>query len=131
VAQVKLGSLRAYHEYQYSTATTGTVNIDKSNSQVQYLAPTANVTIGSFQNFVTTATDAVTADNQADTVTLLIRQGATPYTVTMPTGNASIKYAGNVSTIGSTANSVSMVSITGANIAGAAMYLVTVSPEFV
>jgi hypothetical protein len=131
VAQVKLGSLRAYHEYQYSTATTGTVNIDKSNSQVQYLAPTGNVTIGSFQNFVTTATDAVTADNQADTVTLMIRQGATPYTVTMPTGNASIKYAGNVSTIGSTANSVSMVSITGANIGGAAMYLVTVSPEFV
>jgi hypothetical protein len=130
VAQVKLGSLRSYHEYQYSTATTGTVNIDKSNSQVQYLAPTGNVTIGSFQNFVTTATDAVTADNQSDTVTLIVKQSATPFTVTMPTGNAAIKYASGNSTVGTTANAVTMISITGSNIAGAAMYLVTVSPEF-
>jgi hypothetical protein len=131
VAQVKLGSLRTYHEYQYSTATTGTVNIDKNNSQVQLIAPTANVTIGDFQNFVTTASNSVSNLNQADTVTLIIKQGATPYTVTMPTGNAAIKYAGNVTTVGSTANAVTMVSITGANVAGAALYLVTVSPEFV
>lgn len=132
VAQAKLGSLRSYHEYQYTTATSGTVNIDKTNSQVQFIAPTANVTIGDFQNFVTTANDGTNNDSQADTVTLIIQQGATPYTVTMPTGNAAIKYASNVSTIGNTANSVTMVSITAfRSSANAAIYLATVSPEFV
>ena len=72
VAQVQLGSLRSYNEFQYSTATTGTVNIDKTNAQVQFLNPTANVTIGDFQNFVTTANDSVNNDNQTDTVTLII-----------------------------------------------------------
>jgi len=131
VAQVQLGSLRSYNEFQYSTATTGTVNIDKTNAQIQFIAPTANVTIGDFQNFVTTANDSVNNDNQTDTVTLIIQQGATPYTVTMPTGNASIKYAGGVSTIGTTANAVTMVSITAfRSSANAAVYLATVSPEF-
>ena len=132
VAQVKLGSLRSYNEFQYATATSGTVNIDKTNAQVQFIAPTANVTIGDFQNFVTTASNSVSDINQTDTVTLIIKQGATPYTVTMPTGNASIKYASNVTTVGSTANSVTMVAITAIRSAGnAAIYLSTVSPEFV
>ena len=132
VAQVQLGSLRSYNEFQYATATSGTVNIDKTNAQVQFIAPTANVTIGDFQNFVTTANDGTNNDTQSDTVTLIIQQGATPYTVTMPTGNASIKYASNVTTVGSTANSVTMVAITAIRSAGnAAIYLTTVSPEFV
>ena len=130
VAQVKLGSLRSYHELQYSTATSGTVNIDKTNAQVQLIAPTANVTIGSFLNFVTTASNSVSSINQTDTVTLIVKQGATPYTVTMPTGNAAIKYASGNSTVGSTANAVTMISITGSNVGGSALYMVTVSPEF-
>jgi hypothetical protein len=131
VAQVQLGSLRAYHQYQYPTATSGTVNIDKNNSQVQFIAPTANVTIGDFQNFVTTANDGTNNDTQADTVTLVIQQGATPYTVTMPTGNAAIKYAGGVSTIGATANAVTMVSISAVrSAANATMYLASISSEF-
>jgi hypothetical protein len=131
VAQVKLGSLRNYHEFQFSTATTGTVNIDKNNAQIQLIAPTANVTIGDFQNFVTTASNSVSSINQTDTVTLIIKQGATPYTVTMPTGNAAIKYASGNSTVGATANAVTMISVSGANVGGAALYMVTVSPEFV
>ena len=132
VAQVKLGSLRSYNEFQYSTATSGTVNIDKLNSQVQFLNPTANVTIGDFQNFVTTANDGTNNDSQTDTVTLIIQQGATPYTVTMPTGNASIKYSGNVTAVGTTANSVTLVSISAIrSAANAALYLTTVSQEFV
>jgi hypothetical protein len=130
VAQVQLGSLRNYHEYQYSTATSGTVNIDKNNAQVQYIAPTANVTIGDFQNFVTNANDGTNNDAQTDTVTLIIKQGATPYSVFMPTGNASIKYASGNSTVGVTANAVTMISVSGANVGGAALYMVTVSPEF-
>jgi hypothetical protein len=132
VAQVKLGSLRSYNEFQYATATSGTVNIDKTNAQVQYLAPTANVTIGSFQNFITNANDGTNNDPQTDTVTLIIQQGATPYTITMPTGNASIKYANGISTIGTTANAVILVSISAVrNIAAnTAVYLTTISPEF-
>jgi hypothetical protein len=131
VAQVKLGSLRSYNEFQYSTATSGTVNIDKTNAQVQFLNPTANVTIGDFQNFVTTANDSVNNDNQTDTVTLIIQQGATPYTVTMPTGNASIKYAGGVSTIGTTANAVTVVTVSAIrSAANASLYLASVSSEF-
>jgi hypothetical protein len=132
VAQVKLGSLRSYNEFQYATATSGTVNINKLNAQVQFIAPTANVTIGDFQNFVTTANDGTNNDTQSDTVTIIIQQGATPYTVTMPTGNAAIKYAANVTTVSTTANSVTMVSITAFRSSGnAAIYLTTVSPGFV
>jgi hypothetical protein len=131
VAQVQLGSLRSYNEFQYSTATSGTVNINKTNAQVQFLNPTANVTIGDLQNFVTTANDGTNNDSQTDTVTLIIQQGATPYTVTMPTGNASIKYAGGVSTIGATANAVTMVSISAIrSAANATLYLASVSSEF-
>jgi hypothetical protein len=132
VAQVKLGSLRSYNEFQYATATSGTVNIDKTNAQVQFVAPTANVTIGDFQNFVSTANDGTNNDTQTDTVTLIIQQGATPYTVTLPTGNASIKYAGGISTVGTTANAVTMVNITAfRSAANATLYLTTVSSEFV
>ena len=132
VAQVQLGSLRSYNEFQFATATSGTVNINKLNAQVQFIAPTANVTIGDFQNFVTTANDGTNNDTQADTVTVIIQQGATPYTITMPTGNASIKYAANVTTVSTTANSVTMVSITAFRSSGnAAIYLTTVSPGFV
>jgi hypothetical protein len=114
-----------------ATATTGTVNIDKNNSQVQFIAPTANVTIGDFQNFVTTASNSVSNLSQADTVTLIIQQGATPYTVTMPTGNASIKYLGGISTVGATANAVSIVTIKAVrSAANAAMYLTSISSEY-
>lgn len=126
VAQVKLGSLRYYHQFQYATATSGTVNIDKNNAQVQYLAPTANVTIGDFQNFVTTASTGTANKDQTDIVTLIIKQGATPYTVTLPTGNASIQYVGNVSSVPAIANSWTQLNIQASRVAGATAYLVNV-----
>jgi hypothetical protein len=131
VAQNQLGSLRAYHEFQAAGTTSGTWNIDKTAGQVQAVSATGNITIGSYTNFVTTASNSVSALNQTDTVTLIIEQGATPYTVTMPTGNASIRYAANVSTVTATANTTTMVAITayrtGANATG---YLTTISPAF-
>jgi hypothetical protein len=130
-AHMQLGSLRAYHEYRGDLATTGTVDINKANGQTQYIRPTGNVTIGSFTNFVTETTDGSTFDQHIDTVTLVIAQGATPYTITMPPGNAAIKYAGNVSTVANTANAVTMISISAANIASTKTYMVTISPEFV
>jgi len=131
VAQNQLGSLLQYHEYRANTAsTTGTVDINKSLGQVQYLVPTGNVTIGSFQNFVTSASDSVNTDWQADTVTLAIAQSATPYTITMPTGNTQIKYAGGTSTVANTANAVTLITTTAMNIAGTTTYLVSISSEF-
>ena len=121
-----LGSITTFSQSQYALATSGTVNINKNNGQVQYLAPTNTVSIGDLQNFVATAGGTT----QADTVTLVVRQGATPYTVAMPTGNTQILYAGNVNLISSTANSMTMVSITSVN-TGTNTYLVSISPEFV
>jgi len=134
VAQVQLGSLRSYNEFQYSTATSGTVNIDKTNAQVQKIAPTANVTIGDYQNFMTGISDGTNFDLQSDTVTLIIEQGATPYTVTMPsTANAQIKYAGGSSAVGATANAVTLISISAIRNSGNTgnVYLTAISTEFV
>jgi hypothetical protein len=130
-AQNKLGSLREYHEFKYEPATSGTVDINKANGQIQSITPTGNITIGSYTNFVASASDGTNTDQQIDTVTLIIAQGATPYAVTMPTGNAQIKYASNVTTVGSTANAVTMISITATTISGNTVYLTAITPEFV
>jgi len=131
VAQNQLGSLRAYHTFQAGGNTTGTWNIDKTNGQVQSVSATGNITIGSYTNFVTTANDGTNNDNQTDTVTLIIEQGSTPYTVTLPTGNTSIKYANGVSTVTSTANTTTMIAITAFRTsANTASYLTTISPAF-
>ena len=133
VAQNQLGSLRAYHTFQYTGGnTSGTWNISKTNGQVQAVSATGNINIGNYSEFVTTANDGTNNDSQTDTVTLIIEQGATPYTVTVPTGNAAIKYAGNVTTVSSVANTTTMIAITAyrtaANTTG---YLTTISPGFV
>jgi hypothetical protein len=130
VAQAKLGSLRTYHEFESATATSGSFAIDKNLAQVHNIVPTANCTITGYSNMVTSASDGTNTDSQVDTLTIIVEQGATPYTVTLPTG-ATYKYAGNVSTVGATANAVTMISVTAANVRGTVTYLTTVSPEFV
>jgi hypothetical protein len=79
---------------------------------------------------VVTASDGTNNDPQVDTVTLIVEQGATPYTITMPTG-AAFKYAGGANSVPSTANTVVMISVTAANVAGTTTYLTTISPGFV
>jgi hypothetical protein len=134
LAQSRLGMLSRFHELNANTSTaTGTVNIDKNSGQVQTIYPTGNVTVGTFSNFVTRVTKPdATFVNTADTVTLIIQQGATPYTITMPTGNTQIRYASGLTTVGATANTTTMISITGVYDYGTAAneYLVTISPEF-
>ena len=134
LARARLGMLDRFHELNANSATTtGTVNIDKTSGQVQTIYPTGNVTIGTFSNFVTRVTKPdSTFVNTADTVTLIIQQGATPYTITMPTGNTQIRYASGLTTVGATANTTVMISITGVYDYGVAAneYLITISPEF-
>jgi len=134
LAKSKLGMLDSFHELNANSATTtGNVTINKANGQVQTIYPTGNVAIAAFTNFVTgVPRPNGNIVNTADTVTLVIQQGATPYTVTMPTGNANIRYAGGVSTLAGTANTTTMISITGVYnyTTSNNQYLITISPEF-
>jgi hypothetical protein len=132
VAQNKLGSVRLFHEYRHAaTVSSGTLTIDKLNGQVQYVDLTEAVTTLTFSNFVVSASDSVNTDYQTDTVTVILRQDATGRAVTMPSGSA-YKYAGGTNTVGTTANSVTMISVTAIYNATAAAteYLITISPEF-
>ena len=132
LAQNKLGSLRLFNEFRYDGAnTTGTLAVDKNNGQVQNVYLSGNITSVTFSNFVTSASDGTTTDYQTDTVTLILRQDSTGYTVTMPTGSA-YKYAAGTTTVGTTANSATMISVTATydSITAADQYLITISPEF-
>ena len=140
VAQNQLGSLRSYTNYNYiSPTTSGALTIDKTNSQVQRVNLTGNVTAVTFSNFVSSASDSAYYDQQEDTVRVYFNQGATGnFGITMPTGNSQIKYANGVSTISVTANTVTQVEITAitldspANLAtsGTTTYLVNISPAY-
>ena len=135
LAKSRLGSLETFHELNSNVTISGTsITVNKNNGQVQQVYMTGNVDTVTFSNFVTRVqAPNATQVNQADTVTLVIQQGATPYTFTLPTGNTAIRYAGNVSTVSSVANSTVMVSVTGVYNYNTSsdQYLVTVSPEFV
>ena len=133
LAKSRLGSLETFNEYTANvTSSSGSVAVNKSLGQVQQLYLTENVTTITFSNFVTRVLRPNNSYvNQSDTVTLILQQGATPYTVTMPTGTA-YRYAGGGSTVSSTANTTVMISITGTyNYNTAAdQYLITISPGF-
>jgi hypothetical protein len=143
-AQNRLGSLRTYHEYQANLSQVGATlsinpagqtsgNASTTAGQVGYFTPNANVTTVTFSGFTTSASDGTNNDAQVCTYTLIIDQGSTPYAVTMPTGNTAIKYAGNVTTVGATANATTMISISAVRSAYGTppLYLVSISPEFV
>ena len=134
LAQVSLGSLRLFNEFRYDGAnTSGTLAVNKNNGQVQNVYLTGDITSVTFSNFVTSASQTYTPATkyQTDTVTLILHQGSTPYAVTMPTGTA-YKYAAGSSTVGATANSVTMISVTATydSVTSADQYLITISPEF-
>jgi hypothetical protein len=133
LAKAQLGSLSSFNEFTGNiTSSGGALTVDKSTAQVQQIYPTENITSITFSNFVARVQKPdSTYANQSDTVTLIIVQGATPYTVAMPSGTA-YRYAGGINTVGSTANTTTMISITGTyNYNTAAnQYLITISPEF-
>ena len=64
------------------------------------------------------------------TVTLVIYQDATGRAVTLPTASSTYRYAGGSSTVGTTASSVTMITVSAIRVSGATQYLITVSPEF-
>jgi hypothetical protein len=133
LAKAQLGSLSSFNEFTGNiTSSGGALTVDKSTAQVQQIYLTEAVTSITFSNFVTRVQKPnASYANQSDTVTLIIQQGATPYAVTMPSGTA-YRYAGGANIVGSTANTTTMISITGTyNYNTAAdQYLITISPEF-
>jgi hypothetical protein len=133
LAQAKLGRLSSFNEARYlATTTGGALTVDKANGQVQELVTTEAVTSITFSNFVSQILRPNSSYVQtADTVTLIVRQGSTAYAVTMPSGTA-YKYAGGQNVVGTTANAVTMISVTGVynSTAAATEYLITISPEF-
>jgi hypothetical protein len=70
--------------------------------------------------------------NQTDFVTFFVQQGATPYNITLPTGNSQIRYANGVSTVTGVANTTVQINITGVfnYNTSANNYLVTVNSAF-
>jgi hypothetical protein len=131
VAQNKLGSLLRYTEFNYgNNSNVGNITISKNNGQVQQITPSGTITGITYADFVASASDGTNTDQQADTVTLIITQSNTPFSVAMPTG-AAYKYAAGITTVPATANSVSMISVTAVNISGVTTYLTTISPGFV
>jgi len=133
VAQMKLGSVRQFHEYQYAlSSSAGALTVSKTNGQVQFLSVSEAITSVTFSNFVTSASTGSTTKYQTDTVTLIVQQDGTGRTITMPTPSSVYKYAAGANTIPTTASSVSMVSITALynTVNAAVQYLITISPEF-
>ena len=133
VAQMKLGSVRQFHEYQYAlSSSAGALTVSKTNGQVQFLSVSEAITSVTFSNFVTSASTGSTTKYQTDTVTLIVQQDGTGRSITMPTPSSTYKYAGGITTIPTTASSVSMVSITALynTVNAAVQYLITISPEF-
>jgi hypothetical protein len=128
------GSIEYYHELirtvrdpdSGNAITSGNFALTKYDGQVQRVTPTGAMTMTGLNDFqVSTANPGTT-----DTVTLIVAQGATGYAVNLPTGSQ-YKYSGNQTTVGTTANSVTMITITAARLNAITMYLFSVSPEFV
>jgi hypothetical protein len=134
LAKSRLGSLETMHYFTSNVAiTSGNITVNKQNGQAQNLYMTENVSGVTFSNFVTrTQTPSATQVNQTDVVTLVVQQGATPYDLTMPTGNANIRYANALSVVGNTANSTTLIQVTGVYNYNdsATQYLINIGPEY-
>jgi hypothetical protein len=121
-----VGPIRQYQDKTYLEATgSGTVAVDWDNGTSQVINLTGDMTL-TFQD----PTVGTTNQRLIHTVTLVIYQDATGRTVTLPTASTTYRYAGGTSTVGTTASSVTMITVSAIRVSGATQYLITVSPEF-
>jgi hypothetical protein len=134
LARTRLGTLERMHYLNANvTSSGGAVTIDKNNGQVQQIYLTEAITNATFTNFaVRQQKPNATFQNSADEVTLIFQQGATPYNITLPSGNTQIRYANGVSTVTGVANTTVMIDVVGVYNynTSATNYLVTVNPAF-
>jgi hypothetical protein len=121
-----VGPIRQYQDKTYLEATgSGTVAVDWDNGTSQVINLTGDMTL-TFQD----PTVGTTNQRLIHTVTLVIYQDATGRSVTLPAASTTYRYAGGTSTVGTTASSVTMITISAIRVGGATQYLTTVSPEF-
>jgi hypothetical protein len=121
-----VGPIRQYQDKTYLEATgSGTVAVDWDNGTSQVINLAGDMTL-TFQD----PTVGTTNQRLIHTVTLVIYQDATGRSVTLPTASTTYRYAGGTSTVGTTANAVTMITISAIRVSGATQYLITVSPEF-
>ena len=121
-----VGPIRQYQDKTYLEATgSGTVAVDWDNGTSQVINLTGDMTL-TFQD----PTVGTTNQRLIHTVTLVIYQDATGRAVTLPTASSTYRYAGGSSTVGTTASSVTMITVSAIRVSGATQYLITVSPEF-
>jgi hypothetical protein len=121
-----VGPIRQYQDKTYLEATgSGTVAVDWDNGTSQVINLTGDMTL-TFQDPTVGTTD----QRLIHTVTLVIYQDGTGRSVTLPTASTTYRYAGGTSTVGTTANAVTMITISAIRVSGATQYLITVSPEF-
>jgi hypothetical protein len=134
LARSRLGTLERMHYLTANvTSSGGNVTIDKNNGQVQQIYLTEAITGATFTNFaIRQLKPNATFQNSADEVTLIFQQGATPYNITLPSGNAQIRYANGVSTVTGVANTTVMIDVVGVYNynTSAPNYLITVNPAF-
>ena len=121
-----VGPIRQYQDKTYLEATgSGTVAVDWDNGTSQVINLTGDMTL-TFQD----PTVGTTNQRLIHTVTLVVYQDATGRSVTLPAASSTYRYAGGTSTVGTTASSVTMITISAIRVSGATQYLITVSPEF-
>ena len=121
-----VGPIRQYQDKTYLEATgSGTVAVDWDNGTSQVINLSGDMTL-TFQD----PTVGTTNQRLIHTVTLVIYQDGTGRSVTLPTPSTTYRYAGGTSTVGTTANAVTMITISAIRVSGATQYLITVSPEF-
>ena len=113
MAQVRLGSLRAYHHFRNTlTASSGniTANAAGATGTVFYHNPAANANL-LVTGAVVTASDSVNTDQQMTYLQIIIDQGATGYDITLPTtsGTNIFRYKAGANTVSNAANSTSVV----------------------
>ena len=121
-----VGPIRQYQDKTYLEATgSGTVAVDWDNGTSQVINLSGDMTL-TFQD----PTVGTTNQRLIHTVTLVIYQDATGRAVTLPTASSTYRYAGGSSTVGTTASSVTMITVSAIRVSGATQYLITVSPEF-
>lgn len=128
----QVGQLKTYQETEYAlSSSSGAVAVDKNNGQVQFFTVSEDATM-SFSNFVVSSTVVSTTRYQTDTVTVIVQQDGTGRTITLPAASSTYKYAAGNNSVPTTADSVSMISITAIynSVTAATQYLITISPEF-
>ncbi|CAB4166420.1 hypothetical protein UFOVP849_33 [uncultured Caudovirales phage] len=134
LARSRLGALERMHYLTANvTSSSGSVTIDKNNGQVQQVYLTEAITGATFSNFaVRQQRPNATFQNSTDVVTVIFQQGATPYNITLPTGNAAIRYANGVSSVTGVANTTVMVDVVGVYNynTSATNYLIEIKPTY-